>query len=64
MNVRHPNYGLKSLPRIDSIILARKKSYATTSLLNSRSGLGFKYSDRSILVDDPKARDDLIRFFF
>ncbi|KAH0733322.1 hypothetical protein KY289_004510 [Solanum tuberosum] len=38
-----------------------RHSYATISLLKSRSGLGFQYSDGSILVDDPKAWDDLIK---
>ncbi|KAH0636006.1 hypothetical protein KY290_036406 [Solanum tuberosum] len=61
MNARHPNYGLESQPHVDSKIRAWKKSYATISLLKSRSGLGFQYSDRSILVDDPKAWDDLIK---
>ncbi|XP_049399186.1 uncharacterized protein LOC125863076 [Solanum stenotomum] len=61
MNARHPNCGLKSLPHVDSKIRAWKKSYATISLLKSRSGLGFQYSDGSILVDDPKAWDDLIK---
>ncbi|KAH0644616.1 hypothetical protein KY284_032500 [Solanum tuberosum] len=61
MNAHHPNCGLKSLPRVDSKIRAWKKSYATTSLLKNRSGLGFQYSDGSILVDDPKAWDDLIK---
>ncbi|KAK4729589.1 hypothetical protein R3W88_022577 [Solanum pinnatisectum] len=61
MNARHPNCGLKSLPRVDSKIRAWKKSYVTTALLKSRSGLGFQYSDGSILVDDPKDWDDLIK---
>ncbi|KAK6781956.1 hypothetical protein RDI58_019752 [Solanum bulbocastanum] len=61
MNARYPNCGLKSLPRVDSKIRAWRKSYVTTSLRKSRSGLGFQYSDGSILVDDPKAWDDLIK---
>ncbi|KAH0766693.1 hypothetical protein KY285_002564 [Solanum tuberosum] len=61
INARHSNCGLKSLPQVDSKIRAWKKSYATISLLKSRSGLGFQYSDGSILVDDPKAWDDLIK---
>ncbi|KAH0693488.1 hypothetical protein KY285_020585 [Solanum tuberosum] len=61
MNARHPNCGLKSLPHVDSKIRAWKKSYATVSLLKSRSGLGFQYSDGSILVDDKKDWDDLIK---
>ncbi|XP_049391889.1 uncharacterized protein LOC125856402 [Solanum stenotomum] len=61
MNAHHPNCGLKSLPHVDSKIRAWKKSYATISLLKSRSGLGFQYSDRSILVDDRKSWDDLIK---
>jgi len=64
MNARHPNCGLKSLPHVDSKIRAWKKSYATISLLKSRSGLGFQYSDGSILVDDPKAWDDLIKVIY
>ncbi|KAH0636692.1 hypothetical protein KY289_036607 [Solanum tuberosum] len=63
MNARHPNCGLKSLPHVDSKIRAWKKSYATILLLKNRSGLGFQYSDGSILVDDPKAWDDLIKIF-
>ncbi|KAG5611548.1 hypothetical protein H5410_022829 [Solanum commersonii] len=46
MNVRHPNYGLKSLPHVDSKIRAWKKSYATISLLK---------------IDDRKSWDDLIK---
>ncbi|KAK6781954.1 hypothetical protein RDI58_019750 [Solanum bulbocastanum] len=61
MNARHPNCGLKSLRRVDSKIRAWKKSYVTTSLLKSRSCLGFQYCDESILVDDLKAWYDLIK---
>ncbi|KAK6779922.1 hypothetical protein RDI58_022106 [Solanum bulbocastanum] len=61
MNARHPNCGLESLPHVDSKIRAWTKSYATISLLKSRSGLGFQYSDGSILVDDPKAWNNLIK---
>ncbi|XP_049406263.1 uncharacterized protein LOC125869906 [Solanum stenotomum] len=61
MNSHHPNFGLESLPHVDSKIRAWKKSYATISLLKGRSGLGFQYSDGIILVDDPKAWDDLIK---
>ena len=64
MNARHPSCGLKSLPHVDSKIRAWKKSYATISLLKSRSGLGFQYSDGSILVDYPKAWDDLIKVIY
>ncbi|KAG5585373.1 hypothetical protein H5410_045807 [Solanum commersonii] len=61
MNARHSNCGLESLAHVDSKLRAWKKSYATISLLKSRSGLGFQYSDGSLLVDDPKAWDDLIK---
>ncbi|KAH0636944.1 hypothetical protein KY289_036859 [Solanum tuberosum] len=33
----------------------------TPSLVKSRSGLGFRYSDGTILVEDPKAWDDFIK---
>lgn len=55
-----PNYGLH-LTHIDSKIGAWKKNYATISLLKSRRGLGFQYSDGTILVDCPKAWDNLIK---
>ncbi|KAG5572168.1 hypothetical protein H5410_061934 [Solanum commersonii] len=55
MNARHPNCGLKSLPHVDSKIRAWKESYATISLLKSRSGLGFQYSDGN---DASGTRDD------
>lgn len=61
MHARHPNSGLKSQPHIDSKIRAWKRSYSSISLLKSRSGLGFQYSDGTILVDYPKAWDDFIK---
>uniref|UniRef100_A0A3Q7H9A3 Uncharacterized protein n=1 Tax=Solanum lycopersicum TaxID=4081 RepID=A0A3Q7H9A3_SOLLC len=62
MNARHPSCGFKSLPHGNSKIRrAWKKIYATISLLKSRSGLGFQYSDGSISVDYPKAWNDLIK---
>ncbi|KAG5574152.1 hypothetical protein H5410_063918 [Solanum commersonii] len=33
----------------------------TLSLVKSRSGLGFRYIDGTILVEDPKAWDDFIK---
>ena len=55
MNACHPNCGLKSLHHVNFKIRAWNKSYATISLLKSRSHLGFQYSDGRIIVDDPKA---------
>jgi len=64
MNVCHPNCGLQALPHIFSKIRGWKKHYMTLSLVKSRSGLGFRYSDGTILVEDPKAWDDFIKVIY
>ncbi|KAH0705378.1 hypothetical protein KY290_010072 [Solanum tuberosum] len=61
MNVCHPNCGLQALPHIFSKIRGWKKHFMTISLAKSRSGLGFRYIDGTILVDDPEAWDDFIK---
>ncbi|KAG5616407.1 hypothetical protein H5410_016231 [Solanum commersonii] len=61
INDCHPNSGLQALPHIFSKIRGWKKHYMTLSLVKSRSGLGFRYSDGTILVEDPKAWDDFIK---
>ncbi|KAG5623725.1 hypothetical protein H5410_008943 [Solanum commersonii] len=61
MNDCHPNSGLQALPHIFSKIRGWKKHYMTLSLVKSQSGLGFRYSDGTILVEDPKAWDDFIK---
>lgn len=50
---RHPDSGLKGEPYINSKLKAWKRSHAHISLLKGRSGLGFQYSDGTIIVDDP-----------
>ncbi|KAF3627776.1 putative HUA2-like protein 3-like [Capsicum annuum] len=49
---RHPDSGLKGEPHINSKLKAWKRSHAHISLLKGRSGLGFQYSDGTIIVDD------------
>ncbi|KAH0636691.1 hypothetical protein KY289_036606 [Solanum tuberosum] len=61
LNVCHPNCGLQALPHIFSKIRGWKKHYMTLSLVKSRSGLGFRYNDGTILVEDPKGWDDFIK---
>ncbi|KAH0667432.1 hypothetical protein KY285_028638 [Solanum tuberosum] len=38
-----------------------KRCYVSIALLKTRSGLGFQYSDGTIVVDDPKHWIDFIK---
>ncbi|KAK4722186.1 hypothetical protein R3W88_012419 [Solanum pinnatisectum] len=58
---RHPESGLKGEPHVDSKLKFWKRSYASLSLLKGRSGLGFQYSDRTIIIDDPKEWDKFLK---
>uniref|UniRef100_M1BH76 RNase H family protein n=1 Tax=Solanum tuberosum TaxID=4113 RepID=M1BH76_SOLTU len=57
----HPNSGLKGEPHVLSKTRYWKKCYASIAMLKSRSGLGFQYSDGTIIVDDPKFWDDFLK---
>ncbi|PHT50064.1 Pentatricopeptide repeat-containing protein [Capsicum baccatum] len=49
---RLPDSALKSEPHINSKLKAWNRSHANISLLKGRSGLGFQYSDATVIVDD------------
>ncbi|KAG5626068.1 hypothetical protein H5410_011286 [Solanum commersonii] len=61
MIVCHPNCRLQSSTTYFFKNTRVEKAYMTLSLVKSRSGLGFRYNDGTILVDDPKAWDDFIK---
>ncbi|KAG5570437.1 hypothetical protein H5410_060203 [Solanum commersonii] len=58
---RHPESGLKSEPHVNSKLKFWKRSYASLSLLKGRNGLGFQYSDGTIIIDDPKEWDKFLK---
>ncbi|KAK6780998.1 hypothetical protein RDI58_023182 [Solanum bulbocastanum] len=58
---RHPESGLKGEPHVNSKLKFWKRSYASLSLLKGRSGLGFQYSDGTIIIDDPKECDKFLK---
>ncbi|KAK4708724.1 hypothetical protein R3W88_029649 [Solanum pinnatisectum] len=58
---RHPESGLKGEPHVNSKLKFWKRSYASLSLLKGRSGLGFQYSDGTIIIDDPKEWDKFLK---
>lgn len=58
---RHPSSQLKGEPHVNNKVKAWKRCYSSISLLKSRSGLGFQYSDGTIIVDDPKHCDEFLR---
>ncbi|KAH0663782.1 hypothetical protein KY284_028713 [Solanum tuberosum] len=58
---RHPDNGLKGEPHVNSKLKAWKRSYASLSLLKGRSGLGFQYTDGTIIIDDPKELDKIFK---
>ncbi|KAK6796261.1 hypothetical protein RDI58_003962 [Solanum bulbocastanum] len=58
---RHPESGLKGERHVNSKLKFWKRSYANLSLLKDRSGLGFQYSDRTIIIDDPKEWDKFLK---
>ncbi|XP_069153267.1 uncharacterized protein [Solanum lycopersicum] len=57
----HPRSGLKGEPHIKNKIRYWKRCYGSITLLKTRSGLGFQYSDGTIIVDDPKHWIDFIK---
>ncbi|KAH0738435.1 hypothetical protein KY290_037144 [Solanum tuberosum] len=57
----HPRSGLKSEPYIKNKMRYWKRCYGSIALLKTRSGLGFQYSDGTIIVDDPKHWIDFIK---
>ncbi|XP_049343051.1 uncharacterized protein LOC125831096 [Solanum verrucosum] len=57
----HPESGLKGEPHVNSKLKFWKRSYASLSLLKGRSGLGFQYSDGTIIIDDPKEWDKFLK---
>uniref|UniRef100_M0ZK88 RNase H family protein n=1 Tax=Solanum tuberosum TaxID=4113 RepID=M0ZK88_SOLTU len=57
----HPRSGLKSEPHIKNKMRYWKRCYGSIALLKTRSGLGFQYSDGTIIVDDPKHWIDFIK---
>lgn len=61
LHKHHPNSGLKGDPHVLSKIRYWKKCYASIAMLKSQSGLGFQYSDGSIIVDDPKYWDAFLK---
>ncbi|KAH0690201.1 hypothetical protein KY290_018443 [Solanum tuberosum] len=57
----HPTSGLKGEPHIKNKMRYWKRCYGSIALLKTRSGLGFQYSDGTIIVDDPKHWIDFIK---
>ncbi|KAG5620526.1 hypothetical protein H5410_005744 [Solanum commersonii] len=57
----HPRSGLKGEPHIKNKMRYWKRCYGSIALLKTRSGLGFQYSDGTIIVDDPKHCIDFIK---
>ncbi|KAH0641790.1 hypothetical protein KY290_033401 [Solanum tuberosum] len=57
----HPESGLKGEPHVNSKLKFWKRCYASLSLLKGRSGLGFQYSDGTIIIDDPKEWDKFLK---
>ncbi|XP_016484550.1 uncharacterized protein LOC107805084 [Nicotiana tabacum] len=57
----HHSSQLKGEPHVNNKVKAWKRCYSNISLLKSRSGLRFQYSDGTIIVDDPKQWDDFIK---
>ncbi|KAK6791315.1 hypothetical protein RDI58_010396 [Solanum bulbocastanum] len=57
----HPESGLKGEPHVNSKLKFWKRSYASLILLKGRSGLGFQYSDGTIIIDDPKEWDKFLK---
>uniref|UniRef100_M1A806 RNase H family protein n=1 Tax=Solanum tuberosum TaxID=4113 RepID=M1A806_SOLTU len=57
----HPENGLKGEPHVNYELKFWKRCYASLSLLKGRSGLGFQYSDGTIIIDDPKEWDKFLK---
>jgi len=57
----HPTSGLKGEPHIKNKMRYWKRCYGSIALLKTQSGLGFQYSDGTIIVDDPKHWIDFIK---
>ncbi|KAG5596310.1 hypothetical protein H5410_037542 [Solanum commersonii] len=50
----HPRSGFKGEPQIKTKMTYWKKCYGSIALLKTQSGLGYQYSDGTIIVDNPK----------
>ncbi|XP_015166373.1 uncharacterized protein [Solanum tuberosum] len=61
LHEHHPESGLKGEPHVNSKLKFWKRCYASLSLLKGRSGLGFQYSDGTIIIDDPKEWDKFLK---
>ncbi|PHT29319.1 Glutamyl-tRNA(Gln) amidotransferase subunit B, chloroplastic/mitochondrial [Capsicum baccatum] len=57
----HPKSALKGELHIKNKMRYWKKCYGIIALLKTQSGLGFQYSDRSILIDDPTFWDNFLK---